>query len=235
MPRLTVADVMYALCHPLRALRYLQHRDTIPSDLCRRYLPENPVIVEAGAFDGTNSREFVTEWVAAAIYAFEPVPTAFTRLSQVAALFPGKIFPQPLAVGRQPGKALMHVSGASTQGEQSSSLLQPTGTRAEFPFVDFSEQTIEVPVATLDDWAAGAGIAKVDFLWLDLQGFELNALKGAGRLLQGCSAIHCEVQNIELYAGAPLYPELRSWLGQRGFRPVFEAVFRRGGNVLFAR
>ena len=163
MPRLTAADAMYALWHPLLALGYLQHRDTIDSNLCRRHLPANPVIVEAGAFDGTNSREFVTEWLASAVYAFEPVPTAFTRLNQVAALFPGKIFPQPFAVGRRPGKALMHVSGASTQGEQSSSLLQPTGTKDEFPFVDFSEQTIEVPVVTLDGWAAGAEIAKVDF------------------------------------------------------------------------
>jgi len=235
MLRLSPADFRYAALHPLRAWRYLARRDAIDATICRRYLPEHPVVVEAGAFDGTNSREFVTAWQAAAVYAFEPVPTAFERLAKVAAEFPGKIFPQPLALGCESGRAVMHVSGGRAQGEQSSSLLEPTATRGEFPFVEFSGATTEVEVVTLDDWARERGVGRVDFLWLDLQGFELNALQGSVGLLAGCSAIHCEVQNIPLYAGAALYPEVRDWLGEQGFHPVCEAIFRRGGNVLFAK
>jgi hypothetical protein len=63
----------------------------------------------------------------------------------------------------------------------------------------------------------------------------LDALRGAEGLLRDCSAIHCEVQNLALYEGAPLYPEVRAWLMDHGFCPVREAIFRRGGNVLFAR
>jgi hypothetical protein len=75
----------------------------------------------------------------------------------------------------------------------------------------------------------------VDFLWFDLQGMELAALKGCGDLLSSVSAIHCEVQNFPLYEGAPLYPEVYKWLKQRGFAVAHEAIFRRGGNVLFVR
>ena len=128
----------------------------------------------------------------------------------------------------------MHVSATySAGGEQSSSLLTPTATREEFPFVGFLEETITVHVTRLDQWAASRNLTHLDFLWLDLQGMELAALAGCGNLLSTVRAIHCEVQNIPLYAGAPLYPEISQWLQSRGFRVAQEAVFRRGGNVLF--
>ncbi len=235
MIRINFADLGYAARHPLRAIRYLLHRDNIPYEVCLRHLPAAPVIVEAGAFDGSNTMEFVQRWPGSRVYAFEPVPSAYSRLAAVARDFPGRILPQACAIGRKAGTASMHVSGGDDRGEQSSSLLEPTRTLAEFPFVTFPGRTIKVVVESLDSWAEARQVKRVDFLWLDLQGLELEALCGAERLLAGCSAIHCEVQNIELYRGAPLYPEVRSWLSQRGFHPVCEAIFRRGGNVLFTR
>ena len=41
---------------------------------------------------------------------------------------------------------------------------------------------IEVLTTSLDDWAAQHGVDRVDFLWLDLQGTELDALRGGERL-----------------------------------------------------
>jgi hypothetical protein len=43
------------------------------------------------------------------------------------------------------------------------------------------------------------------------------------------------VQALELYEAAPLYPELSRWLERKGFHAACEAIFRRGGNVLFVR
>jgi 2-O-methyltransferase len=229
-------DLVYAARHPWQAVRYLRHRDRISCAECARHLPPTPVIIEAGAFDGGNTREFLEHWPGGKVYAFEPVPTAFQRLQTVAEEFSGHVFPQPLAVGRKAGMALMHVSQtAAGGGEQSSSLLPPAATLEEFPYVEFTGVTTEVEVVTLDAWAQERGVERVDFLWLDLQGLELDALRGAEGLLRDCSAIHCEVQNLALYEGAPLYPEVRAWLMDHGFCPVREAIFRRGGNVLFAR
>ncbi len=75
----------------------------------------------------------------------------------------------------------------------------------------------------------------IDFMWLDMQGYELQALAGAGGLLQGVSAIHMEVSNVQLYQGAPLYPEVQARMAAWGFVPVIEAFFRVAGNVLFVR
>jgi hypothetical protein len=112
--------------------------------------------------------------------------------------------------------------------------LAPTGHHEEYSFVSFRD-TIRVEVMRLDDWAAAHGVERVDFLWLDMQGYELRALGGGEKLLRGASALHVEVHHRELYQGAPLYPELRAWLRLRGFRPTLEATFRVGGNVLFVR
>jgi FkbM family methyltransferase len=236
MRKLLFNDVGYAICHPIQALRYLCHRDRIGYDICARCLPANPVIIEAGAYDGSNTQEFCRVWPDCTVYAFEPVPSAYQRLIEAAETFPDRIHPQNMALGEAAGICDMHVSVTGISGgEQSSSLLLPTATRTEFPFVDFRSETITVEVTRLDEWAADRGLNSIDFLWLDLQGMELAALEGCGDLLSTVSAIHCEVQNLELYEGAPLYPELTRWLKERGFRVSCEAIYRRGGNVLFVR
>jgi FkbM family methyltransferase len=236
MPRFNRSDLFYGLRHPLQAWRYLRYRDTIPYDICALYLPTSPVIVEAGAYDGSNTRDFCRFWPDCRVYAFEPVPSAYERMLVVAAEFPDRIDPQKIALGRRTETSEMHVSVVgSSGGEQSSSLLAPAATHQEFPFVGFHDETIRVKVTRLDEWAAEKNINRVDFLWLDLQGMELAALEGCGDLLATVSAIHCEVQNAPLYKGAPVYPEISRWLKGHGFRVAQEAVFRRGGNVLFVR
>jgi FkbM family methyltransferase len=234
--RAVPADFVYAALHPLRALRYLFCRDRISYGEIGRYIPDDPVIVEAGAFDGTNTREFCQVWPRCSVFAFEPVPGAREKLLRVAEQFPRQIRPQAFALGKQTGSGEMYVSGdQSSGGEQSSSLMPPAATCTEFPFVSFRESKIAVDVVRLDEWASRNGIGRIDLLWFDLQGMELSALEGAGDLLDEVKAIHCEVQNIALYEGAPLYPKLAEWLRRRGFKVSREAIFRRGGNVLFTK
>ncbi len=236
MLTVTPADLAYAVRHPLRALRYMQHRDCISYGICAQYLPSAPIIVEAGAYDGSNTRYFCRFWSDCQVYAFEPVPSAYDRLLKVSAELPKQVHPQNMALGSRTGTSEMHVSVTGAfGGEQSSSLMVPTRTREEFPFVGFRNEAITVPVTRLDDWAANKCVSHIDFLWLDLQGMELAALEGCGNLLSRVSAIHLEVQNFQLYEGAPLYPEVSRWLQQRDFNAAQEAVFRRGGNVLFVR
>lgn len=59
-----------------------------------------------------------------------------------------------------------------------------------------------------------------DFLNLDLQGYELECLKGAEALLGGIRWIYTEINEDLLYEGCALLPEMTQWLGARGFRLV---------------
>ena len=233
--RITPANFFYAARNPCKAARYLRWRDVIPYDQISRYIPPNPVIVEAGASNGQNTAEMAEYWPGAQIHAFEPVPEARDALTARVSRYGNRVAVYPFALGKTAGEYDMHISGKGTaRDSQSSSLLKPSGHDFEYSFVSFTK-IAKVSVVRLDEWAAKRGIPTVHFLWLDMQGFELEAMHGAENLLSRVRSIHMEVANISLYEGAPLYPEVKMWMKKRGFAPVIEAVFRIGGNVLFTR
>jgi len=79
-------------------------------------------------------------------------------------------------------------------------------------------------------------IEKVDFLWLDLQGFELNVLKESVEIISKTSTIYTEVSIIENYSNSALYPQLKDFLENAGFKAKKEKIaWSDGGNVLFIR
>lgn len=234
--RISPPNIAYALVHPRRALRYLRWRDGIPYSDIAKFLPADPVILEAGAANGSNTVEMAEFWPRATIHAFEPVPGARQALLLATAPFAERVRVYPFALGAESGKCRMHVSGGGGAGDsQSSSLLSPSaGHFEEYRFVTFGGST-EVDVVTPDSWAGENSIARIDFLWLDMQGSELRALSAATSLLKTARAIHLEVANVQLHEGGPLYPEILEWMSARGFVPAVEAIFRVGGNVLFVR
>ncbi len=233
--KITPKNLIWAATHPWRTLRYIKHHDCIPYQTIAPFIPSAPIILEAGAADGTNTKEMADYWPQAMIHAFEPVPDAMRLTQEATHAIHERVKLHPYALGSVPERLQMNVSGnGGSDGTQSSSLLTPSGHLDEFENVPFKRR-IEVDVVRLDDWAEREDVEKLDFLWLDLQGYELEALKGAEKLLSKVSAIHIEVSHSQLYENGVLYPELKHWLQQRGFRPVVNATFRLGGNVLFAR
>ena len=75
-----------------------------------------------------------------------------------------------------------------------------------------------------------------DMLNLDIQGAELEALKGAVGLLGGVRWVYTEVSSEELYVGQSLVPELDRWLGERKFVQVAAEWTDRGwGDALYVR
>jgi hypothetical protein len=65
-------------------------------------------------------------------------------------------------------------------------------------------------------------------LWLDMQGYELPAMKAAPKVLSKVSVIITELEFVEAYAGQPQYHEVKSWLESQGFVLV-------GGNFSFPK
>ena len=58
---------------------------------------------------------------------------------------------------------------------------------------------------------------KIDFLKLDIQGGELNALQGLDDKLSDCLGVEIEVEFSELYKSQPLFSEVNNFLLERGF------------------
>jgi FkbM family methyltransferase len=204
----------------------------IPLDEIAPHVPETAVVVEAGAHVGGDTRAIARRWRGGTVHAFEPVPSLFPVLeANVRDLRNVRCY--PLALGGATGESPMWLSSGRSDG--SSSLRAPKTHLTSHPDVAF-ETVATVRSVTLDDWATGEDV-RPDLLWLDLQGGELDALRGGEHVLESVSAIHAEVSVIEEYEGCALYPEVRAWLAERGFEPVVEAMPEGSpqGNVLFAR
>src|SRR5262245_17494800 len=109
--KISSANFLYALRHPLRAIRYIRHRDNIPYDRIANFLPTDPVIVEAGAANGVNTLEMAEFWPEATIHAFEPIPTAREALITRTSQYSTRVHVYPYAFADAPGTFQMHVSG----------------------------------------------------------------------------------------------------------------------------
>ncbi len=203
--------------------------DAIPRSLISQYLPPKPIMIEAGAFDGSDAAESARYWPQARIYAFEPVPENFQKTLAATAAFP-QIECIPVGLFDRNGTTTMHLS---SNDRVSSSVLKPTGHLKFHPEVQFDKDVV-VNITTLDHWAQQRGVSVVDFLWLDMQGAELSAMRNGEKLLKNVSTIYTEVSLRPTYEGGPLYPEIRRWLEVRGFAVIKEALpYRDMGNVLF--
>lgn len=74
------------------------------------------------------------------------------------------------------------------------------------------------PMRTIDDVVEHDLQGRVpEFLKMDVQGYELEVLKGATRSLPSIQVVLAEVNLLEIYDGVPLLAEFMSWMSARGW------------------
>ncbi|MDR3646451.1 MAG: FkbM family methyltransferase [Candidatus Babeliales bacterium] len=198
-----------------------------------KYLSKNPVIVEAGAHNGTDTLEMAKLWPNSTIHAFEPVPELFQKIKNKIKHYSNiKIY--NLALSDLIGKTKMYVS---SRNDAASSLL-PTNSvvfNHYQPKVLFNKE-IYIESTTLDKWATVNNIKNIDFLWLDMQGYEPKMLMASPNILKTVKVIYTEVNHKELYAGSILFNEYRKFLETQGFQLVQVCFpFEDWGDALFVR
>ena len=114
----------------------------------------------------------------------------------------------------RPETPRFHVSRKS----DSSSLLPP-GKLQEEIFPGTGEIGTEaVHVVRLDDAIGVAELPRPILFKIDVQGLELDVLKGAEASLGGIDHLYVEVSFVPLYTGQAVAHEIVDWLAQRGFR-----------------
>lgn len=204
------------------------------------YLPRNPIILEAGAFDGTESVYMASFWPTCTVYSFEPVPELYHLLKNKARSHKN-IHTYELALSDQVGTAKFYISESADHPGvpfQSSSLREPKEHLKICPSILFKKETI-VKTTTIDNWAKENNVDHIDFLWLDMQGSELNALMASPNIMKTVKAILTEVEFVEAYKGQFLCADVKKWLEKQGFEAVaidFDDNNRPWcGDILFVR
>jgi len=193
-----------------------------PLSIARRFLPRNPVVVEAGSRNGKDTCRIARLWPHGVVYSFEPDPQNYPKCVKATASLKN-IYMFPFALGAENGVATFYQSAepyAPTVSSSSGSLLKPKEHLNLSPTLFPS--TVEVEVITLDSWAKQHGVTKIDFLWLDVQGVELDIMKSSPRVLEHVKVIMSEVEFVEAYEGQYLFDDIKVWLEERGFEVVWD-------------
>lgn len=202
-------------------------KTSVPKELFFSLLPDNPIIIEAGAQFGEDTVWMSSAWPKGTIYAFEPNPASYPSLLKMAEQKPN-VYSYQLAVSNLPGEMPFYIAGGA------SSLLPPTDSFNDIYFHADKMNPIRVQTIQLDDWLDEQRISKVDFLWFDLEGNELNALEGLQRHLSNITLIYTEVNLQNFWEEGVLYESLKNWLEARGFTEIWSEIAPYWqGNALF--
>ena len=149
------------------------------------------------------------------ILSFEPMQAAFAaELSARAAAEPPWECRRH-ALGSSAGESKIHISPNSVLDSLLEMEERHIQTAPESAYVG----TERISVLPLDSiWEQVASGSERPFLKLDVQGFELEALRGAERSLPALVGVQCELSLVPLYAGAPTHKEVMEHLEAAGFR-----------------
>lgn len=126
---------------------------------------------------------------------------------------------------------ILHV--ANNAG-QSSSLL-PLGTHAKQHPDVFYTKDIPVVMRRLDSLIPEEVWPNYDFLNMDIQGYELFALRGMGHYLQYFKWLYLEINNGEVYQGNGDVNAVDKYVGQYGFKRVETKMVGIWGDALYIK
>lgn len=187
-------------------------------EIAQYFLPQNPIIIDAGAFDGTESAVMAKKWPQGHVHSFEPVPEIYQKLIYTAS-FNSNMSTYDFALSEKDGMAEMFVSEINSQPgipSQSSSLLAPKEHIDYAPHVIFP-RAVTVQTYKVDTLTQVYNIPRVDMMWLDMQGIELDVLKASPKILETTKVVLTEVEFVEAYAGQYLYEDIKKWFESQGF------------------
>jgi FkbM family methyltransferase len=190
-------------------------------------IAHNKIIVDAGAADGVISKMFAEKFSDCKIYSFEPVSKTYEILSE------NTIHCKNLnrinkALGSDSGESEIHILERIT----SSSILNISDTIEEPFFAEALKEnsTEKISITTLDREIPSS--EKVAILKMDVQGYEMEILKGGINTLKNTDMILLEMQNHQFYKQAPMYYDLDAFLRSQNFECWDLIPSIRKGNKL---
>lgn len=184
-----------------------------PNHIWKRILELQPeVVIDIGANEGQFALEMRHAGYNGQMISFEPQPDVYDKLSKISES-DNNWECQQFAIGDSFDKLRMHVSATS----QSSSLFPIGKTHTDLMPHTIQVSEIEVSVIPLDYWASSASIGgKKIFLKVDVQGYELQALEGASKVINSVVGALIELNFVTLFDGQSKYYEVIGLLEKAG-------------------
>jgi FkbM family methyltransferase len=191
---------------------------------------EPRMVIDVGAFNGEWTEMFKNIFPSSKVLMIEGQASKKDDLSRVSAKFPGTKFQIALLGSEKNKEVTFHVNAtvSSVLEEYKSNSFKTETRRLELLDDIFKEQNEpELP----------------NFIKLDVQGYELEILKGSSKILESVEFILCEVSLIEINKNCPLLGDVVKFMDDIGFvcydicsfirRPLDRALWQT--DILFIK
>jgi FkbM family methyltransferase len=159
---------------------YVSGEEYVINDLISNALKHEPSIVfDVGANIGEYANLIRSRFKNCTIHCFEPVPQNYKILTENVQKL--DVHCHNVALGSQEGILILYRASGDEQGSMATAYGE-TITNI-FTFVGEVNEEIKCRVTTLDDFC-GDKMQEIDFLKIDVEGHELEVLKGATKLIK---------------------------------------------------
>ena len=189
--------------------------------ICQKHLLsgiEVHTVFDVGAYHGDVSRSYLGLFEHAQVWAFEPYPESFRTLANNFKNEP-RVSPVNAALDSAPADRPFYVY-SNARASSFSRLSEYSLQSPLDPSKCILETITNIAANTVDAFCKDNDIETIDVLKIDVQGAELEVLKGANHMLQRgmIRLIYTELQYQKLYEQACLYFQVAEFLARQGFR-----------------
>ena len=179
-------------------------------------------VLDVGAYTGETAEWFSGLFPNAIIWAIEPFPESFQALKLISN---PRVKAFQFAATEFNGSAelyvnaITHTNSLYSLNPESLDSVDISRRRESAPDtrLDFTSHRVEIPARSLDTFARHEGIQDVDLLKVDVQGAELEVLRGAQELLPRTRAIMVEVSLYDYYTSSSSIGGVEEILQPHGF------------------
>ena len=163
--------------------------------------PDGATIFELGVNEMSDTFRLLDMLKSPTYYGFEPDPDHYKKAQQTANKYDLKINMINAAIASVSGKNTLYQSKlADGSNPGCSSIRRPKNVLMDFPHVLFPGEQ-EVNSFSLDDFTDTHNINHIHFIWADIQGAEIDMIRGGQKTLLKTDYLLTEYSNNELYDG----------------------------------
>lgn len=175
---------------------------------------EPKVIFDCGANIGFVTYQFLKRFKNATIYSFEPNPSVFSVLKKST-----ENNKNVFVFNKGIGNENLNLNFYKNNNTGTSSFLEPNDFHKAHLARKYEK--IEIPIVSIANFCKENKIDKIDILKLDIEGFELNALKGCEKMLEKNQVdfIYTEVNLIPTYEDQCLIEDVTGYLRNLNYIP----------------
>jgi FkbM family methyltransferase len=172
------------------------------------------VIYDVGCFDAKQAIELYEAFPKATVFAFECDP-AQAEVCQKA-VDGTRVRFVSVALSNNTGKAAFFQSAENNR--EIGSMLEPIGNYIQ----PCRSVRVLVDATRADDLIKSGKAMSPDVIWIDVQGFEINALMGFGEFLSVAKFVWSEVHYSQFYLGQLLASDFNGEMEKLGFVKCYE-------------